>query len=98
MAAPPEPPAANTASDRPASAPPPALKPWRTEGLPPGGSPVSYAEARRLLREHRNRLDAIVEQLLARETLDEADVYAAAGIARPSFPAERAEPLVPPRP
>jgi cell division protease FtsH len=39
-----------------------------------------YAEARRLLRENRNRLDRIVEQLLARETLDEPEVYAAAGI------------------
>jgi cell division protease FtsH len=42
------------------------------------------AEARRLLKENRGRLDAIVEQLLARETLDEAEVYAAAGIPRAS--------------
>jgi cell division protease FtsH len=41
-----------------------------------------YAEARRLLRENRDKLDAIVVQLLARESLDEAEVYAAAGIAR----------------
>ena len=39
-------------------------------------------EARRLLRENRDKLDAIVEQLLAHESLDEAEVYAAAGIAR----------------
>jgi cell division protease FtsH len=39
-----------------------------------------YAEARRLLREHRGQLDAIVAQLMARETLDEPDIYAAAGI------------------
>jgi cell division protease FtsH len=39
-----------------------------------------YAEARRLLRENRPRLDSIAEQLLAHETLDEADAYAAAGI------------------
>jgi cell division protease FtsH len=39
-------------------------------------------EARRLLQQNRDKLDAIVEQLLARETLDEAAVYAAAGIAR----------------
>jgi cell division protease FtsH len=45
-----------------------------------------YAEARRLLRENRNRLDRIVEQLLLRETLDEVDVYAAAGIDRPATP------------
>ena len=41
-----------------------------------------YGEARRLLRENRDKLDAIVVQLLARESLDEAEVYAAAGIAR----------------
>ena len=41
-----------------------------------------YAEARRLLREHRAQLDAIVTQLLARESLDEAEIYEAAGIAR----------------
>jgi len=41
-----------------------------------------YAEARRLLRANRNKLDAIVKQLLIHETLDEPDVYAAAGIER----------------
>ena len=41
-----------------------------------------YAEARQLLRAHRDRLDRIVAQLLQKETLDEAEVYAAAGIAR----------------
>jgi cell division protease FtsH len=43
-----------------------------------------YAEARRLLRDHRHQLDAIVAELLAKETLDEAEVYAAAGIVPPS--------------
>ena len=43
-----------------------------------------YAEARRLLRENRSKLDSIVEQLLERETLDEPDIYAAAGISRPA--------------
>jgi cell division protease FtsH len=43
-----------------------------------------YAEARRLLRENRDKLDSIVEQLLARESLDEPEIYAAAGIARPA--------------
>ena len=43
-----------------------------------------YAEARRLLRDNRRRLDAIVAQLLARETLDEAEAYLAAGIERPA--------------
>jgi cell division protease FtsH len=40
------------------------------------------AEARRLIRENRDKLDAIVTELLDRETLDEAEVYAAAGIPR----------------
>jgi cell division protease FtsH len=43
-----------------------------------------YAEARRLLRDNRGKLDAIVAQLLARESLDEPEVYAAAGIQRPA--------------
>ena len=42
-----------------------------------------YAEARRLLKSNRDKLDAIVKELLVRETLDEPDVYRAAGIARP---------------
>jgi cell division protease FtsH len=41
-----------------------------------------YAEARRLLRENRGKLDAIVTQLLAHESLDEPEIYAAAGISR----------------
>jgi cell division protease FtsH len=48
-----------------------------------------YAEARRLLRENRMKLDAIVEQLLVHETLDQADVYAAASLpntVRPALP------------
>jgi cell division protease FtsH len=43
-----------------------------------------YAEARRLLREHRDKLDAIVARLLEHENLDEPEIYAAAGIPRPS--------------
>ena len=45
-----------------------------------------YAEARRLLRENRDKLDAIVEQLLEHETLDEPEIYAAVGITRPTTP------------
>lgn len=45
-----------------------------------------YAEARRLIRENRNRLDRIVEELLKRETLDEHEIYAAAGIDRQPTP------------
>src|SRR5262245_29129099 len=51
-----------------------------------------YAEARRLLRENRGKLDAIVAQLLARESLDEPEVYAAAGIPRPAAPPSGAGP------
>jgi cell division protease FtsH len=43
-----------------------------------------YSEARRLLRENRAKLDAIVTQLLARESLDEPEIYAAAGIKPPA--------------
>jgi cell division protease FtsH len=43
-----------------------------------------YAEARRLLRENRDKLDAIVVELLEHESLDEPHIYAAAGIPRPS--------------
>lgn len=52
-----------------------------------------YAEALRLLRENRAKLDRIVEQLLIHETLDEADVYAAAGIERPKGQAAQRKPV-----
>lgn len=48
----------------------------------------AYRRAIELLGENRQRLDAIVARLLERETLDETEVYAAAGIAHP--PAEAA--------
>ena len=41
-----------------------------------------YQQATRLLRENRDRLDAIAEALLTHETLDEAEVYEAAGMPR----------------
>jgi cell division protease FtsH len=37
----------------------------------------------RLLAEHRERLDALAGALLDRETLDQEDAYAAAGITPP---------------
>jgi cell division protease FtsH len=40
----------------------------------------AYDTATSLLKANRHRLDAIVEQLLEHETLDEAAVYAAAGL------------------
>jgi cell division protease FtsH len=43
-----------------------------------------YAEARRLVREHRDKLDAIVVRLLESENLDEPEIYAAANIPRPA--------------
>ena len=52
-----------------------------------------YGEARRLLRENREKLDAIVVQLLARESLDEPEIYAAAGIVH-----VKATPAPPPAP
>jgi cell division protease FtsH len=51
-------------------------------------------EARRLLKENRARLDAVVERLLERETLDEEEVYAVAGLPRPTRSAEPVEEAV----
>ncbi|GAB48905.1 ATP-dependent zinc metalloprotease FtsH [Mobilicoccus pelagius] len=51
-----------------------------------------YREAVRLLREHRDKLERITAAVLEKETLDEAEVYAAAGIERPS-PEEIASPI-----
>ncbi len=45
-----------------------------------------YAEARRLRRENRSKRDRIVEQLLVRETLEGAEVYAAAGVEHSATP------------
>jgi cell division protease FtsH len=42
-----------------------------------------YLEACRLLKENRGKLEAIVALLLAHQTLDEPEIYAAAAIARP---------------
>ncbi|WP_083959047.1 ATP-dependent zinc metalloprotease FtsH [Herbidospora mongoliensis] len=41
-----------------------------------------YGEAQRLITDNRHRLEGIVSALLDRETLDEADAYAAAGLSR----------------
>jgi cell division protease FtsH len=43
-----------------------------------------YSEARRLLKENRGKLDAIVAQLLLHESLNEPEIYAAAGLTRPT--------------
>jgi cell division protease FtsH len=46
----------------------------------------AHEQVSALLRENRSRLDGLAAALLAHETLDEADVYAAAGVPRPSAP------------
>ncbi|MEU3617526.1 ATP-dependent zinc metalloprotease FtsH [Streptomyces sp. NPDC006872] len=43
-----------------------------------------YEEACRRLRDHQDQLDALAEALLENETLEEADAYRIAGIARPT--------------
>jgi cell division protease FtsH len=43
-----------------------------------------YDQAVQLLRDNRDKLESIAQQLLDHETLDEADVYTAAGIPRPA--------------
>jgi cell division protease FtsH len=46
-----------------------------------------------LLRDHRSNLDSLVAALLDRETLDEIDAYAAAGL--PRNPLAHPEPVAP---
>ena len=43
----------------------------------------AYARVVALLTAERSRLDAIAEALLDKETLDEDEVYASAGVERP---------------
>ena len=45
---------------------------------------VCAEQARQTLADHREQLDQLARALLERETLDEADAYAAAGIPHPS--------------
>jgi cell division protease FtsH len=53
----------------------------------------AHAEVSDLLRSHRDNLDSLVVALLERETLDEADAYAAAGLSR--NPLARPVPVTP---
>jgi cell division protease FtsH len=46
-----------------------------------------HEEVRRLLGANRNKLEALAEALLERETLDEVDAYAVAGVEREEAPA-----------
>lgn len=52
------------------------------------------ARAQRSLHENRCRLDRIVEQLLIHETLEESEVYVAAGLPDPSL-TPKAAPALP---
>ena len=59
---------------------------------------TAHEEVTELLAQHRGNLDALVAALLERETLDEADAYAAAGLPRnseaaPEEPTRRRPPL-----
>jgi cell division protease FtsH len=45
-----------------------------------------YAEAMRILQSHRDQLDRLARTLLARESLNEDEAYAAAGVARTTRP------------
>ncbi|HEY8626594.1 MAG TPA: ATP-dependent zinc metalloprotease FtsH [Solirubrobacteraceae bacterium] len=57
---------------------------------------TAHAETTELLAAHRANLDSLVAALLENETLDEADAYAAAGLARnPKAVDESATPVVP---
>jgi cell division protease FtsH len=42
-----------------------------------------YADAIRLLRDNRDKLDSLAISLIQRETLDELDIYRIVGIERP---------------
>jgi cell division protease FtsH len=46
-------------------------------------------EVRALLSENRDRLDALVAALIAKETLDQDEAYLVAGVGRPPPPLER---------
>jgi cell division protease FtsH len=48
-----------------------------------------YEEATKLLGEHRDKLDALVEALMIHETLDESEAYAIAGVPGPAPVPER---------
>ena len=59
---------------------------------------TAHQEVTGLLRAHRNNLDALVSALLERETLDEADAYAAAGLTRTYESAQHPAPVPTPAP
>jgi cell division protease FtsH len=54
----------------------------------------AYADVAALLRDERERLDALVEALLVHETLDAEDAYRVVDLERPRRPATEAHPPV----
>ncbi|MDF5755319.1 ATP-dependent zinc metalloprotease FtsH [Spongiactinospora sp. TRM90649] len=87
------------------------ILPGPNQDGPPAASPATLAtvdeetrriveechnEARRVLADNRDRLDAIVIALLEEETLDESQAYTAAGLPPP--PKHTTAPLLPPPP
>jgi cell division protease FtsH len=48
-----------------------------------------YAEATSILRDRRANLDALVDALMVKETLDESEAYAIAGVPFPAATPER---------
>jgi cell division protease FtsH len=87
--------------------PPPGQEsPFGLDGVAPATKELIDQEVRNLvdecyqravtsLREHRDQLDALARTLLERETLDEDQAYAAAGIPRDTAPAALARGDVP---
>ena len=55
---------------------------------------LMHAETTEVLLAHRSNLDSLVAALLERETLDEADAYAAAGLPRNHVPVLPPEPPI----
>jgi cell division protease FtsH len=81
--------------------PPDHDSPLGLDGVAPGTRELVDQEVRRIVDEcydeavatltgHRDQLDALARTLLDRETLDEEDAYAAAGIPREQAPAAQA--------
>jgi len=67
---------------------------WQSLELRDDGSPLwrrrcrAWTTQRRNKQCHREQLDDLAQALLERETLDEADAYAVAGVRRPAASAQ----------
>ena len=62
----------------------PGYAPHRRRGGPASSSRMPTRKSTRLLEEHRDQLESLAKALLAAETLDSADAYAAAGLSAPT--------------